>query len=188
MLLTLTVASGAILPVDVRRPFRPATVYVDDIAHWHGPPSGAVAPDGGASTDDGSCGSDSTSGPLPLMDASDTSSDDDSDDSSGWDSLFSGCTDVSPDGPGLCGRPFGHSSRQPPVLIDVSVRPARSKGAPAHGMRHGAEANPYRAIPSGPMSSGAGDSRTGPVRVRRGAAPTRGLHHAADALLQETVA
>ena len=111
MLSALAVVPIAVLPVDVRRPFRPATVYVDDIARWHGPPSGAVAPDGGASTDDDSCGSDSTLGPPPLMDVSDTSSDDDSDDSSGWDSLFSGCTDVSPDGLGLCGRPFGHSSR-----------------------------------------------------------------------------
>ena len=139
MLSALTVAPGAILPVDVRRPFRPATVYVDNIARWHGPPSGAAAPDGGASTDDGSCGSDSTMGSPPLMDASDTSSDEDNDDSSGWDSLFSGCTDVSPDGPGLCGQPFGHSSHQLPALIDVSVRPARREGVPTHGMRHGAD-------------------------------------------------
>ena len=125
LLLTLTVAPGAILPVNVRRPFRPATVCVNNIARWHGPPSGAVAPGGRASTDDDSCGSDGTSVPPPLMDASDTSSDDDSDDSSGWGSLFSGCTDASPDGPGLCGRPFGHSSCQPPAFIDVGVRPAR---------------------------------------------------------------
>ena len=96
--------------------------------------------DGGTTTDDDSCDSDSTGGPPPLVDASDTSSDDDSDDSSSWSSLFSGCTDLSPDGPGLCGQPFGHSSRRPPALINVNVRPARRGGIPTHGMRHGTEA------------------------------------------------
>ena len=122
------------------------------------------------------------------MDASDTSSDDNIDDSSSWDSLFSGCTDVSPDGPGLCGRPFGHSSRRPPALIDVSVRPARREGVPTHGMRHGAEANPYRTILPTPMSGGTGTGRAGPVRGQRGAGLTHGLRHAADALLQELAA
>ena len=55
-------------------------------------------------------------------------------------------------------------------------------------MRHEAEANPYRAIPPTPISGGAGTGRARPVRVRRGATLTHGLRHAADALLQETVA
>ena len=155
LLLTLTVAPGAILPVDVRRPFRPATVCVDNIARWHGPPSGAIALGGGASTDDDSCGSDDTSVPPPLVNASDTSSDDDSDNFSGWGSLISGCTDASPDGPGLCGLPFGHSSRQPPALVDVGVRPARRAGIPTHGMRHEAAANPFHAVLPTPTGDGA---------------------------------
>ena len=153
LLSALAVVSRTVLPVDVHHPFHPITVYVDDVAHWPVPPSSsatAIEPraaslhlgpsaDGGTTTDDGSCDSDSTEGPPPLVDASDTSSDDDSDDSSDWGSLFLEYTDLSPDGPGLCGQPFGHSSCRPSALIDVDVRPARRGGTLTHGMRHTAD-------------------------------------------------
>ena len=100
-----------------------------------------VTHDSGSRTlDDNSCDSDSTGGPPSLVDASNTSSDDGSDESSSWGSLFSDNTDLSPDGPGLCGQPFGHSSRRPPELIDVDVMLSRHSGTLTHGLNRAADA------------------------------------------------